>query len=74
MARVYNLNATGMPERKQFPIDGLVEPGGRIVSFIDAAQPGPGLKQSELPHACLAGREVAVEPFGLMLYHADITI
>ena len=53
MARVYNLNATGMPERKQFPIDGLVEPGERIVSFIDAVQSGLELKKSELPPAGL---------------------
>lgn len=55
---IYKLNATGVPERKQLPIDGLVEPGERIVSFINAAQSGPGLKHSELPPAGLrwAGR------------------
>ena len=55
---IYNVNATGVPESKQFPIDGLVEPGERIVSFIDAVQSGLELKKSELPPGCLrwAGR------------------
>lgn len=53
MPWIYKLNATGVPERKQRPIDGLVEPGERIVSFIDAAQSGLELKHSELPPGCL---------------------